>query len=625
MGKRQVVRKGSGCRSFFVWILGIIMGIVLSVGGFAAVGYYAVTQDIGTLLDTAGVETDFFSEEVKQLTVLAYGQNVFSALQDLESITISELEEAIGTDSLTSLLEDNIGVDAAILGASTLSNLAETVTDNLTVSNVEENFGVAFPDIPLFEDEDFLSKPISTAFEGMMDSNLDKFITVVYDEDATDTLEVSTAFLQKLGQMSMDEVSSNMDDIIAETTLIELMEISESSPKLLQILQDCSLETQYNDDDTVAIMGIAEKLEILTLDDIVDTGESYIWEYLRSATLDDIGQKVDDMTIADVIEVNRNEYGSIIYNEDGKMTDPDGNEINAVLASMITYQYTDEYGNVLSMGLKVDDMSSELGGIIESLTIGELIEIPDDAEPILLALQDTCLEGDAINDKMKTLTISDVFEDSNSGILALVPATTLLTNISDDINEAVSTSSMYKLIELDIFTSDISSLSAAKKAVFLNSTAEDIIQDYVYILSGSLDSDDLSGATIQIGNAASADSIILNNDLLDAYGVGWGDTIYCVQNIVIEDGTVLDRVFNIVMATGSTLTFEGTASIKIGNDTTYLDSGYMYISGEYCADNSTLEYPLISIDETVGTDNSGNEISAVFIDFSLATLVSGIQ
>ncbi len=617
--RRQVVRRGGGFGTFLMWLLGIIMGIVLTLGGIVGAGYFAVSQNIGTVLDKVGVDSSFLAEDVKKLSILAYGQNVYGAFSDIDNMTIGELEETVGTNKLSELMEKTVGVEASIISTSKLSNIGQTVSDNLTVYNIEDKFGVSFPDIPLFAEESFLNEPISSAFANMMDYNLDSFIDVVYDADATEGKEASSAFLQKIGSMSMDAVSEDMDSIIQGTTLKELMEIGETSPRILQVLKDCALETQYNEDDTVATMGLSDRLDSITLDEVVETGDSYMWNYLRTATLNNIGAKVDDMSMADLVEVKRDEFGSIIYNENGKMTNPEGTEINAVIAKMITYVYYDDGGAISSIGLKVSDMDSKLGGIIESMTLGEMIKLPADAEPILVALKDTKLTGGAINAKIKTLTIADVFEDTSTGVLALVPESTMLTDISGEITDAVSTSSMYKLIELEIFEANMSSLTPEKKAIFLNSKAEDIIQNYVDMLSGSKTPADLAGAKIDIGVLGNTDTITLTNDVLNTYNVGFGDTIYCKQNVVIADGTVFDRAFNIVVDTNVTLDISGTASIEIGTDPTYLDSGYMYISGN--VRYNTVDYPIASGMPTIGEDALGNDIEAVSIDYSKAIRV----
>ncbi|MFI3228927.1 MAG: hypothetical protein R3Y23_02015 [Bacillota bacterium] len=646
---KKIVKKGSGIKTFFSLLFGVVLGIVLTLGGIVGVGYMLVSQDIDTVLDMAGVEADFLSDEVKSLTILAYGQNVYSALTDLDNITIGELEEAIGTDALTSTLEDIIGVSASIMATSSLSDIGTTITENLTVATVEEKFGVAFPDIPLFSAESFLSQPLSTAFASIMDYTLDNFIDVVYDADATDELEASSVILQKLGVLTMDEVSTDMDAVIADMTLGELMEIGEDSPKVLQALADCSIETQYNEDDTVATMGISDQISALTLSEMLDTGDTFIWEYLADATLDTMGDKVDNMTIANVIEVLRDDEGNPVCNEDGKLLDVDGEtEINAVLAAMITYKYYDETsGDVVSIGLKIDDLGSKMTSIVESLKLGEMIDINDDSEPILIALKDTLLTGEAINETISSLTVGDVFdaESCTSGVLALISSDTLLTDISGDINDAVSNASMYKLIELEIFTSDTSALSPTKKAFFYNSTAESIIQGYIDVLTSG-DVSSLAGNIIYIGNAYTDTTITLNNALLNEYNVGWGDTIYFAQNVKIEYGTVFDRIFNIVMmkqgdsivdndfkenyadlavvTATTTLTIGEGVTIEIGEDDDYLDSGYMYISGNVADNGNTIT----SADAPIGTKTEGEDenavevdIPAVYVDMIEATLV----
>ena len=124
---------------------------------------------------------------------------------------------------------------------------------------MQEKFEIELPDLPLFQDEEFLSKPVSEAFGDLDQNTLDSFIEVVYEEDATEENPASSVLMQKLGKKTMKEVSEDMDAIIQDIAIGEVMEIGEDSTSVLKYLKDTKIGEL---DGAIKEMTIGDAIEI---------------------------------------------------------------------------------------------------------------------------------------------------------------------------------------------------------------------------------------------------------------------------------------------------------------------------------------------------------------------------
>ena len=302
-------------RNIICIIIGIIVGVVLTVGGLLGFGYNLLTKTtMGDVLDKGGI--DGFSDSIREVTVLEYVKNLVSAVSDFQNASIGQLENALGYE-IAEMLNETLGIDTEKLKESSLSKIPDVIMKNLTLQLSTEKFGVALPEFPLFEDEEFMSKPISEAFGGLDQCTLDKFIEIVYDEDATTEKPASMGLMQRFGRMQISRLSSDMSGIIDDTRLGEVLKADEDSliydfldlkigelgtkmdskiksmtlgkfvdvdapdtPQILKNLADYSLETTYEEDGvTVKTYGLSHRLNNMTLSEMVDAGDAHIWAY----------------------------------------------------------------------------------------------------------------------------------------------------------------------------------------------------------------------------------------------------------------------------------------------------------------------------------------------------------
>lgn len=307
-------------------ILGIVLGIVLTVGGVALGGYLVWTKEgsIGTVNDLA---TQYIGElpvnlgdDVKAMSLGTYITAILSMVGDIGNAQLSEVENLIGTDFLSKGLSDIIGIDQAILQPSTFGNIGSTITNNLTVRVLRDKFDIQLASMPVFEDPDFLDSTISNAFPSLEQKELDRFIAVVYDEDVLENPELiaSPQLLQSLGHTPLVELSSGFGDTLNNMTVGELVNVHvEEGPEQ----------------------------------------SSRILLYLADKKLSELDSSINTMKLSDAIDITP--------------------ESHAVLRAIAN-------DSLESLG-----DTEHMTEVINGLKLGDFITIAEDDEPILVALKDT--------------------------------------------------------------------------------------------------------------------------------------------------------------------------------------------------------------------------------------------
>ena len=160
-------------------ILGILLGVCLVIGGVAAALF--ASGGVGVVSDLAGSSFNP-PEEIKKLSVAGYVGKVLDVAAKYQTSTFGQMEDAIGF-SITSDLAKIIGIDSRVLREATVETVFEDVLDGFTITTLQEKFGIEFPDMPIFTDEEFLTKPVTQAFN-YLSSSLDFNSMTVSDLDA---------------------------------------------------------------------------------------------------------------------------------------------------------------------------------------------------------------------------------------------------------------------------------------------------------------------------------------------------------------------------------------------------------------------------------------------------------
>lgn len=434
-------------------ILCILLGMIIAIGGEALAGYILLTRDgmVGYVADKVNGDSEkptlVFDDETKSKSILAWGQEIMTAVGDLSNQEIGSLEKLIGMSIISDTVSDAMGVDAEKIKASTLHNIGETVSNNLTLNTAQDKFKIALPkDIPLFSDEEFLAKPLSKAFEGFTDHKLSDFINVTDDTNSV---------LKELSGVSISELQGKAgDEKIKSMCLGQIMTIDASSSKILKALKDCCIESQWTDETKTAY-----KTKEIT--EIID-GE----KVTRTVELMGINERIETLLVSEVVDIN--------------------DDSNVILRKM-----RDE-------GLKI----TELGGkkvtdLVNDTKIGEIITIntegADKSEPIMIALKDVKISG--LNDKMKTLKINEIFAEEKlaTGALSLIPADTVISDIPSEMTKIMQSATTATLKGKGLINADLSTLDnpskfkKEQKAFILNSNVGQMMEGLIEFVADPID------------------------------------------------------------------------------------------------------------------------------------------
>lgn len=449
-------------------ILCILLGVVLTLGGLAVGGYIVLTKDgmVGTISDQVEKNTSVelaFDDSVKAMSVMDWGKEILAAVSDMSSKEIGALEKLIGVSIISNTIEEVIGVEASVVKTSTLDKLGETVSNNLTINNAKDKFGIEFPDMPIFADAEFLASPLATAFSDFESYTLGEVIEIT---------EESNAVLRELKDVAIKDIgAASTDTTIKSMFLCELITINDDSNMTLKALKYSSIESQYELDENGEIKldeygnPIYKTKEITEVVGGVTVTNTY--------PLRGLNETIDALYVKDVVNIT--EDSAVVLR---KMRLPTEEEIAAGKADLFGTE-----------DLLVNELgSAKVTEIVQNTKIGEIIDIyeADDpeagvtkSEPILIALKDVSING--LNDRLKTLGLNEIFDETEleSGVLSLIPADTKLNEIPSAVTAAMTNSTTATLagkgiISEDTFT-NISSLQKEQQAFIYNSNVSGML------------------------------------------------------------------------------------------------------------------------------------------------------
>lgn len=452
-------------------VVGIIIGILIFVLAVGVAAYIVLTGEgmVGKIDDA--VDEINFSDDVRALSLLAYLNQAVAGVQNIGDKAIGEVEKLIGTDGISVAIADTVGVSAGVIKTSSLSGLGETLSSNLTLSGMSDSFGIALPsDIPLFQNDEFLSEPVSDAFGSIDGYTLDSFIEVVYDDEATADNPASGGLLQNLGKLPLSELSSEMDSIIDNTYITDVLDVDESSSEIMKYLAsggEGGNPVKIGElDGAVNDMKIADAVNI-------DADSSPVLKYLRDceltvtdddgnvtieigASLNNINEAIKEMTIGDAVEIVSTSSRVLQYMKDFKLDELDAGIKAMTIADAIAIN-EDSHAVINAIAdLTLDDLSR--GDILQSkldtLRLGQVITVTETSPKILKALQYSRLG--TLGEAVDRLEMQDVFENIDSGVLSLISPTTLIDDIPDALTTAIQDTTLYGLQQIDLFNYNVS-------------------------------------------------------------------------------------------------------------------------------------------------------------------------
>ncbi len=649
---------------------GIVLGIIITVLAAGGGLVYLLTANgmVGKIQESVGNDKIELSDEQKEMSLLDYGKALIDAVSNLSQKEIGELEDLLGTRKLSETISDAVGIAPETVRTSSIGDLGKTISANLTVDGMSDKFSIALPsDIPLFTSDDFLTQPVSEAFGDLSSYSMDNFITVVYDEEATAEKPASSKLIQKIGKKPLSEVSSDMDGIIQDTTIGEVIEVDEATASpVMKYLKDWKIgeldKAEELDEFGNPIPGTGGALQNMKISDAVEiTDESApVLRYFRDneTKLDEIDAALKTMTIGNAVEI----YEEDVYSEDGTtllhaksskvliyLKDKKLDELDSAIKEMKISDAVDIYeedvydedGTTLlhpkshAVMIAIKDLTlDELGdkdvlqSRIDTVKLGEVIAVTDDSEPILKALKDTELGN--INERIKDLTIRDVFKDYDIGILSLLAPDTKINEIESALRTSVTDTTIYALMQTGLFEytingGDNTNAGYVKKTNIHNADIKTVVEAFgygnfdrvanpiIYLYAGTVSNTTYRDAAEALGARTvdiSARGAVVENGyylltpeivtaiLTDDGSVEYGASIWVDDGVKlrISDGSAnYDNLFSLVYdenAVGGEIAFADTASFV--NDR----GGYAYF---FC--------PSITVNGTVYNGANGPEIT----------------
>ena len=447
-------------------VVGIIIGILIFVLAVGVAVYIVLTGEgmVGKIDDA--VDEINFSDDVRALSLLAYLNQAVAGVQNIGDKAIGEVEKLIGTDGISVAIADTVGVSAGVIKTSSLSGLGETLSSNLTLSGMSDSFGIALPsDIPLFQNDEFLSEPVSDAFGSIDGYTLDSFIEVVYDDEATADNPASGGLLQNLGKLPLSELSSEMDSIIDNTYITDVLDVDENSSEIMKYLASGG-----EGGNPVKIGELDGAVNDMKISNAVEIGDdaSPVLKYLRDceltitdadgnvtveigASLSNINEAIKQMTIGDAVEIASTSSRVLQYMKDFKLDELDAGIKAMTIADAIAIN-EDSHAVINAIAdLTLDDLSR--GDILQSkldtLRLGQVITVTETSPKILKALQYSRLG--TLGEAVDRLEMQDVFENIDSGVLSLISPTTLIDKVPDALTTAIQNTTLYGLKQIELF------------------------------------------------------------------------------------------------------------------------------------------------------------------------------
>lgn len=178
----------------FTFLIGVIVGVGLVFGGIA---YAVFVLKMDQVNNMTGNYLEL-SEEIGGLSVFGYATGVVSAIT-AEDATVGSVETALGVDKLSSMLADTLKVDREAVKVWKIKELPKEVSNSITLQLIVD-MGISLPDIPLFKDPVFLSKPVAVAFNEIFQQPMGMFFDTA-----------GNPLLETLGRHPMSELGETID------------------------------------------------------------------------------------------------------------------------------------------------------------------------------------------------------------------------------------------------------------------------------------------------------------------------------------------------------------------------------------------------------------------------------
>ncbi|MBR2349004.1 MAG: hypothetical protein IKA77_00045 [Clostridia bacterium] len=614
-------------KSFAGFLSGIIVGVLIVAVALVGGGYLLLKQEgtMGKVEDAVGDKIGMdLTEEQEAMSLLDYVGSLAEVFKGLSDKPIKDIEGIVGMTKISQTISDAIGIEREIIAESSISKLGATLTDNLTLTTMSNKFELELPDLPLFQDEEFLAKPVNKAFGDLDQNTLDSFIEVVYEGEGTEEKPESSKLLQKLGGKKLKEVSEDMDGIIQETAIGEVIEITEESAPVLWYLKGVQLNAL---DDAIQEMKVEDAIKITD-----DSNKVLKYFADNDVKLNGISEAIDAMKISEAIEITDDSSKVLRYFRDNEvtLTGIDGAIKDMEIIDCIDMEEATAHPVLWAIrNLTLDQMGQTnpetnqpyLQDKIDGVKLGDIVTVDESSAPILKALQNTTIGG--LSDAIDDLSISDVFEDSDVGVLALIGAGTKVQEVGDTLTGTVTDTSIYALRSAGLFGYDLDNSNSFSSLTMRvqknNATPAEVVSDFTNSISFTapnsntvshsvfITDDSVTNTTFRntvgvipgfktqvditaIATQDASGAYVITPEVISAIysqmGAGnhYGSTLYVDDDIKLVIDGEFDTIFSVMYA-------DGNGDITIAEGTSFMSpvgGAIVYVANSITSTNGTV-------------------------------------
>lgn len=369
-----------------------------------------------------------------------------------ETLKIGDIIEIEGSGKLMQKIKDStISGVGALVDELTLPDVMDIPADNKIMAylayGITEIDGTNAKhngeDVVLTIQDDYITgvtkngEPVEGTGINEVGGKVDELTKTLKIKDLIDTSTQSGKLMDKIGDCTIADVGNVVNeltlpdvmDIPADNAIMAFLaygitEIDGTSAKLngeavtLTIVGDNITEVTKDGESVpgTKIEAVGGKVNELTttlkIKDIVNkTGSSKLMQKIGECTISSVSDVVNDLTLPDVIDIPANSaiivylaYGINEVNAETNTAKQGGETVNLTIVGGNITEVTKDGAPV--DGTKISDLSSKISGLMDTLTIGELIEVPED-NTILNAIKDSTISG--IGKTIDSLTLNELY------------------------------------------------------------------------------------------------------------------------------------------------------------------------------------------------------------------------
>ena len=286
------------------------------------------------------------------------------------------------------------------------------------------------------------------------DPNGETHVTHVINEIRVSDItgDSDNAVIGALGALKVGELDDN-NKVQAEINKIELVELLGAESK-----NQGTLMYKISHDATgnkITVAGITDRVNALTISDVVDTTGSKVLQYLGNTKINDLAGKVTDMTIGDVVEVGDNKV--LQYLGDKKIT-----ELSTAIDAMKIDDIVDTTSSPILKSMKdltINDLgdSAKVQNAINNVAIKDVIDVS--GNKLLQAISkdgaaDVTIGG--ISDRINRLTVGELVPAGDNVVVNAIRNVTIdeLCN-SNKLSETIDGISLNDVMGIDASTTGV--------------------------------------------------------------------------------------------------------------------------------------------------------------------------